>query len=119
MLCKLQGESILDKNKRQTDRRTFLKHISLLTASAGMMMNARCGRSSQQGRKPNIIFILSDDLSWGDLGCYGQEKIKTPNIDRLAKEGMRFTNAYSGASGVRTIAVQSDEGTAYGACDCA
>ena len=88
----------MDKNKRQTDRRTFLKHISLLTASAGMMMNARCGRSSQQGRKPNIIFILSDDLSWGDLGCYGQEKIKTPNIDRLAKEGMRFTNAYSGAS---------------------
>ena len=36
------------------------------------------------GRKPNIVFVLSDDLSWGDLGCYGQTKIRTPNIDRLA-----------------------------------
>lgn len=48
--------------------------------------------------RPNIIFILSDDLSWGDLGCYGQQKIKTPNIDRLAKEGIRFTQAYAGNS---------------------
>jgi arylsulfatase A-like enzyme len=48
--------------------------------------------------KPNIIFILSDDLSWGDLGCYGQKKILTPNIDQLAKRGMRFTNAYAGNS---------------------
>jgi len=48
--------------------------------------------------KPNIIFILSDDLSWGDLGCYGQKEILTPNIDRLANEGMRFTNAYAGNS---------------------
>ena len=48
--------------------------------------------------KPNIIFLLSDDLSWGDLGCYGQTQILTPNIDRLAAEGMRFTNAYAGNS---------------------
>ena len=39
--------------------------------------------------KPNIIFILADDLGYGDLGCYGQKKIRTPNIDRLAEEGMR------------------------------
>lgn len=50
------------------------------------------------GRKPNIIFVLSDDLSWGDLGCYGQTKIKTPNIDRLADEGIRFTQCYAGNS---------------------
>jgi len=47
---------------------------------------------------PNIIFILSDDLSWGDLGCYGQEKIKTPNIDRIASEGIKFTSAYAGSA---------------------
>ncbi len=46
--------------------------------------------------KPNVIYILADDLGIGDLGCYGQKKLKTPNIDRLAKEGLRFTNHYSG-----------------------
>lgn len=49
-------------------------------------------------RPPNIIFILADDLSWGDLGCYGQTKIETPNIDRIAAEGMLFTQAYAGNS---------------------
>jgi len=47
--------------------------------------------------KPNIIFILADDLGYGDLGCYGQKLIETPNIDKLAAEGMRFTQHYSGA----------------------
>ena len=47
---------------------------------------------------PNIIFILADDLGWGDLGCYGQTKIQTPHLDRLAKEGIRFTDAYAGNS---------------------
>jgi arylsulfatase A-like enzyme len=46
--------------------------------------------------KPNIVFILADDLGIGDLGAYGQDKIKTPNIDRIAAEGMKFTNFYSG-----------------------
>lgn len=48
--------------------------------------------------RPNIIFILADDLAQGDLGCYGQKLIKTPNLDRLASEGTRFTQAYSGTS---------------------
>ncbi|TMP97049.1 MAG: arylsulfatase [Verrucomicrobia bacterium] len=48
--------------------------------------------------KPNIIFILADDLGYGDLGCYGQNKIRTPNIDRLAEEGMRFTQCYAGST---------------------
>ncbi|MFO1482919.1 MAG: arylsulfatase [Verrucomicrobiaceae bacterium] len=47
-------------------------------------------------RQPNIIFILADDLGPGDLGCYGQKIIKTPNIDRMAAEGMRFTQMYCG-----------------------
>src|SRR4051794_27211497 len=46
--------------------------------------------------RPNVVFILADDLGWGDLGCYGQAKIRTPSIDALAKDGMRFTQAYSG-----------------------
>ncbi len=49
-------------------------------------------------RRPNIIFILADDLGYGDLGCYGQTRIKTPNIDRLAAEGMRFTDFYAGST---------------------
>src|SRR6058998_1279093 len=47
-------------------------------------------------QKPNIIFILADDLGYGDLGCFGQKVIQTPNIDRLAAEGMRFTQVYAG-----------------------
>lgn len=46
---------------------------------------------------PNIIYIYADDLGYGELGCYGQQKIKTPHLDRMAKEGMRFTQHYSGA----------------------
>ncbi|WP_206291604.1 arylsulfatase [Humisphaera borealis] len=49
-------------------------------------------------KKPNIIFILSDDVAQGDLGCYGQKLIKTPNLDRMAAEGTRFEQAYCGTS---------------------
>src|SRR5260221_185998 len=49
-------------------------------------------------RKPNIIFILADDLGYGDLGCYGQTKIKTPSLDKLAAEGIRFTSFYAGST---------------------
>ena len=43
--------------------------------------------------RPNIIYIMCDDMGWGDLGCYGQQYIETPNIDRLTAQGMRFTSA--------------------------
>ena len=48
--------------------------------------------------KPNIIFIMADDLGYGDIGVYGQQLIKTPNIDKLSDDGMKFTDYYSGAS---------------------
>lgn len=47
-------------------------------------------------KKPNILFILLDDLGYGDVGCYGQKQIQTPHIDSLAREGTRFTDAYAG-----------------------
>src|SRR4051812_22275093 len=51
-----------------------------------------------QPQKPNIIFILADDLGYGEVGCYGQKLIQTPAIDRLAGEGMRFTQFYAGST---------------------
>lgn len=56
------------------------------------------GFESERTGPPNIIYILADDLGYGELGSYGQTKIKTPNLDRLASEGMRFTSHYSGSA---------------------
>jgi len=52
----------------------------------------------QANQKPNFVFIIADDVSWDDIGCYGNTVVKTPNIDKLAKEGLRFTNAFLTAS---------------------
>jgi arylsulfatase A-like enzyme len=56
---------------------------------------ATSGSSADAAEKPNIVFILADDLGWTDLGCQGSKYYVTPNIDRLAAEGMRFTDAYT------------------------
>lgn len=53
---------------------------------------------SQGARRPNVVLILADDLGYGDLGCYGQQQIETPNLDRMAAEGVRFTQAYAGST---------------------
>jgi arylsulfatase A-like enzyme len=54
------------------------------------------GRAPRQ--RPNVLFIIADDLGWADLSSFGATDIQTPNIDRLAREGLRFTNAYSGSA---------------------
>ncbi|NLO03659.1 MAG: sulfatase-like hydrolase/transferase, partial [Bacteroidales bacterium] len=54
--------------------------------------------SKQNERKPNVIIIYTDDVGYGDIGCYGSDEVSTPNIDRLADQGIRFTNAYACAS---------------------
>ncbi len=51
---------------------------------------------AEPARRPNIVFVLADDLGYGDLGCYGQKIVATPNLDRIASEGTRFTQAYAG-----------------------
>lgn len=61
-----------------------------------------CANAVLAAEKPNIIFILADDLGYGDVGCYGQKLIQTPNIDKLAKEGTRFTQCYAGNTGMIT-----------------
>jgi len=55
------------------------------------------GLTANTDPPPNIVFIMADDLGYGDLGCYGQARIQTPNIDRLAAEGLKFTDYYAGA----------------------
>ena len=67
---------------------TFVKTLLPLTAFGCVQGNATTPKKQQ---KPNIISIMCDDMGYGDLGCYGQQYILTPNIDRMAKEGMRFT----------------------------
>src|SRR6185436_7115007 len=69
-----------------------LKVLQTLILAVSFALSARAAD------KPNIIFILSDDLGYGDLGCYGAQRVKTPNLDRLAREGLRFTDAHSTAS---------------------
>ncbi|MFC1634735.1 arylsulfatase [Planctomycetota bacterium] len=83
-------------------RREFLKDIGLTAATLGVLPVADCvsrtGKSRHDRQKPNIIYILADDLGYGDLGCFGQERIKTPNLDRMAAEGMRLTQHYAGST---------------------
>lgn len=57
-----------------------------------------CTGSKDEGRLPNIVYILADDLGYGDLSCYGQQRFSTPNIDRLASEGIMFRQHYSGST---------------------
>lgn len=71
----------------------------LLTGVAAVSCLAPLGRAQtpHASAPPNIVLILADDLGYGDLGCYGQQRIATPNLDRLAAQGMRFTQFYAGA----------------------
>ena len=63
----------------------------------GCGLLATAAMQAEEAQKPNIIYIMCDDMGYGDLGCYGQKYISTPNIDRMAAEGMLFTDAYAGS----------------------
>ena len=67
----------------------------MLLFGCGLLASAAV--QAQEAKKPNIIYIMCDDMGYADLGCYGQQYISTPNLDRMAAEGMRFTQAYAGS----------------------
>ncbi len=78
------------------NRRQFMKQLGGLAGFAALPLGfSSCSKPTA---KPNIIYILADDLGYGDLGCYGQTHFKTPNLDRLAAEGMKFTDHYAGST---------------------
>ena len=77
-------------------RREFLKK-SAGFLSAPLMPSLLHEMRGASSKRPNIVYILADDLGYGDLGCYGQKIIKTPHIDRLAATGKRFSQHYSGS----------------------
>ena len=82
-------------------RRDFMKLAGVGAAAsflAGCQTEQARRETVAKAEKPNIIFILADDLGYGDLGCYGQQVIRTPNIDRMAAEGMIFTDHYAGST---------------------
>lgn len=85
-LCAITGRDFL---------KNFLSALRVMAVVAGMLVTA-CD-APQPEKRPNIIYILADDLGYAEVGCYGQEKIETPNIDALAANGMRFTQHYSGS----------------------
>jgi arylsulfatase A len=80
-------------------RREFLKAVGCGISSIALSGSADAAQRARFGagrRRPNIVFIIADDLGYAEVGCYGQKKIRTPNIDKLATEGMKFTQHYSG-----------------------
>ncbi len=77
-------------------RRDFLEWLGLGSAMA--VLSPQCLRPAKKSEMPNIVLILADDLGYGDAGCYGATALKTPAIDRLAREGLRFTDAHAAAA---------------------
>ena len=80
-------------------RRKFVQQLAIGSTLLGSSATANSvQRSPRKESRPNIIFILADDLGWGDLSCYGRPDYGTPNIDRLALQGTKFTDAYSASA---------------------
>ena len=85
-------------NKREAcqEEFTLMKQTNLIvTFILLIFLSGDLALGSKENQRPNIVFFLVDDLGWSDVGCYGSTFHETPNVDRLAKDGMRFDNAYS------------------------
>ena len=76
----------------------FQRFLPMVVRVVTLCVTLACGAGAcLAGARPNILFILIDDMGWMDLGCQGNRHVRTPNIDRLAEEGLRFTDAYAPA----------------------
>ncbi len=80
------------------NRRQFLAAVGAAAAAVTSPSCAFGARPAGKSKRPNFVFVFADDLGWGDLGCYGNRQIKTPNLDQLAKNGMLFTQFYVNGS---------------------
>lgn len=87
---------------RRASSRRFPQRMAALAISVVVLLVAQgvCVPRviAEQATRPNIIFIMADDLGYGDLGCFGQQRIKTPHLDKMANEGMRLTSFYAGST---------------------
>ena len=84
-------------NLRSSAALWFKRLQPLAVLSVLLLSNSASAKTSSKGQALNVVFMLADDLGWAELGSYGQQKIPTPHLDRLASQGMRFTRHYSGA----------------------
>src|SRR5262249_35914882 len=92
---------VMNRTNRQTTAPAWRRMIARALVAAWACLSALAGDAALAAdppRRPNVVFILADDLGYGDLGCYGQKRIRTPHLDRMAREGMRFTQFYAGST---------------------
>jgi arylsulfatase A-like enzyme len=94
----LLGIQLRDETRRRISMLSNKRNSLKAAMVAAAIVIPAVMPAAEAKTKPNIVYILADDLGYGDLSCYGQEKFKTPNIDSLAKEGMKFTDHYSGST---------------------
>lgn len=89
------------------------RHYGMLSLAFTSCLAVHAENKNQNTDKPNVIFIYADDLGYGDLECYGAKNVQTPNVNRLASEGIRFINAHATASapGPMWHATLSDNGS--------
>src|SRR5438093_5879876 len=90
------------RGKRRRHEMRVRALIVVSAAASALALAAGSQRAPERApapMRPNIVFVLADDLGYGDLGSYGQRRIRTPRLDRMAAEGMRFTQFYAGSTG--------------------
>ncbi|MEK7992839.1 MAG: sulfatase-like hydrolase/transferase, partial [Planctomycetota bacterium] len=88
----------MNPDAKVLSRRQFLAAVGAAAAVAASPPGGFAASQDAGKNRPNFVFIFADDLGWGDLGCYGNRQIKTPNLDDLAAKGMLFTQFYVNGS---------------------